>query len=244
MNIFAPLRAFGILVSIGGTLAVLGKTLLVPVPIEPAPTPVKFPGKAPLPAWETLIDEPDPTRPNTTRYRHPHGEREIELEMQFIPNLPTHYVRNPLIDVRFLPRGHLPLDAGLHFYVNSRGKILTNRQSDTPIDARVDSRETSAHSGYGIWTADQHLHLSTIVTPAGDTSMATRWIARSLYVDHVNMRVVGQWLLGRTMLPDRRCVLVHFAIPATGPTGDQEDTRVLDDAWSEWQRAFRPVFSK
>jgi cyanosortase A-associated protein len=244
MSVLVKLRLLGIILASAGTVTVLGRTLLMPVPIEPAPTAVKLPGESHPPVWEPMLSEPDPNFPNTTRFHYSRGEPAIELEMQFIPDLPVHYIRNSMLELRFLPRGHLPLDAGMRFYVNSRGRIIANLRTDPPSEELVDARETSPRSGYGIWTAGQRLHLSTIVTPAGDTAMATRRVARSLYVDHVSLSRVWQWLLGRAMLPDRRCVLVHFSIPAPAPAASGEGRRILEEAWSEWQRAFQPVFSE
>ena len=243
MSILDSLRTLGIYGIFGVTLVVLGKTLLTRETIEPTPLPVEFPTAAPLAGWERLKEEADPTAPNTARYRHLSGPPGVDLEMQFIPDLPTHYIRNPLIDLRFLPRGHLPLDAKMHYYVDSRGKVLTNLVNGSPIDATVDSAKSSSLANYGIWAADQRLHLSTMITPAGESSMQMQQVARSLYVDHMSMSLIRQWLLGRAILPDRRCVLIHFSMPETS-ANQGEGTRILEDAWAEWQRAFRPVFPK
>lgn len=244
MSFLVNLRLGAIILALAGTLTVLGRTALMPVPIEPAPAPVKFPAESPLPGWEAMGGEPDPNFPNTTRFHRLSGEPAIDLEMQFIPDLPVHYIRNSMLELRFLPRGHLPLDAGMRFYVNSRGRVIANLRTDPPSEELVDARATSSRSGYGIWTAAQRLHLSTVITPAGDTGMVTQRVFRSLYVDHVSMSRVGQWLLGRALLPDRRCVLVHLSIPAPAPTANEEGRRVLEDAWSEWQRAYQPAFSE
>lgn len=242
MSVLTRIRVLAIHLTLAGTLVILGKTLLSPSPIEPTPVPVVFPTES-LPAgWEMLVSEPDPTLPDTIRYRQPRPEGPLELELQFIADLPTHYIRNSLLEMRFLPRGHLPLDAARRFYVNSRGQVVPNLQGDAPSDAIVEARKTSPTSGYGFWVANERLHLSTIVTPAGDTSMETRRAFRSLYVDPVDLDRIGKWLLGRTRLPDRRCVLVHFSIPAPAPAAQEEGRRVLETAWAEWQRAFQPVF--
>lgn len=242
MSVFAKIRGLAIGLTLAGTMVVLGKTMLAPSPIEPPAVPVTLPTGS-LPAgWEMLVSEPDPTIPDTIRYRHPRPEGPIELELQFIADLPTHYIRNSRLELRFLPRGHLPLDAGRRYYVNSRGKVIPNLQGDAPSGAIVEARKTSPNSGYGFWVANERLHLSTIMTPAGDTSMETRRAFRSLYVDPVDLARIGNWLLGRTRLPDRRCVLVHFSIPEPAPAAQEEGRRVLETAWSEWQRAFQPVF--
>jgi cyanosortase A-associated protein len=242
MSVFPNLRRWAVVLAIGGTLFVLGKTLLFPVPLDPLPVASEFPSASPLPDWQAVRSEPDPLIPNTVRFQSTHGNQAIDLEMQFIPDLPTHYIRNPLLALRFLPRGHLPLDAAMQFYVNSRSRVIANLQTDTPSEALVDAREPSPRSGYGIWAAKQRLHLSAVVTPAGATSMDTRRTFRSLYVDNVDLSRIGKWLLGRAKLPDRRCVLIHFSIPEPPPAGRGEGVRMLESAWARWQQAYRPNF--
>ena len=236
------LRTLAILLMFGATATVLGRMLLAPSPIERPPLPVIFPSESPLPAWEAVPGEtPDPTMPNTRRYRRSQGDLAMELELQFIPNLPQHYVRNPLLALRFLPHGHLPLDASMRHYVNSRTMVITNLESDFPLQAMVESRETSPRSAYGIWSAGERLHLSTIITPDGDTAMTTRRVARSMYLDHLTTGRLWGWLLGRAAIPDRRCVLVHFSMPAPA-SATEASRRPIEEAWADWQRAFQPVF--
>lgn len=238
MSLFSRLRTLGILLCLCGTLIVLGKSLFFPGPLDRVPPAVQFPTDSPLPGWIPLPREPDPTLPNTARYQSTGAGPVIDLELQFIPDPTVHYVRNPLLELRFLPRGHLPLDAGMHFYLNSRGHVLANLRTDGMIDARVEPHDTAPRSGYAFWEARERLHLSTIVTPGGDSSMDTRRVARSTYVDQATSSRLGPWLIGRAIYPDRRCVLIHFSLPASSAEG----RRVLETAWADWQRASPPLF--
>lgn len=238
MSLFFKLRALGIMLSLGGTLFVLGNTLLTTAPLDPVPMPVRFPAESPVAGWIPLMGEPDPTLPNTSRYRLPRGDFDIDLEMQFIPDLSVHYIRNTLLELHFLPRGHLPLDAAMQFYVNGRSRIITNLHNGTPVETLVESRAASPHAGYGFWEANQRLHLSTVVTPGGNASMITKQVARSIYMEQATGSRIGQWLIGRAPFPDRRCVLIHLSIPNEDKNGRQ----LLEKAWAEWQNAFRPVF--
>ena len=235
-------RNLTLMVTFGATVGVLGKMWLVPTPIERPPVPVILPLDAQFPGWAAAGGkDADPTMPETKFYRRSTGGAAIDLEVQFIPNLPKHYVRNPKLALRFLPHGHLPLDAGLHHYVNSRSTVITNLDSNIPIQELVKSRETSPRSAHGVWSAGERNHLSTIITADGDASMSTRRVARSMYLDHLTAGRLWGWLLGRTALPDRRCVLVHFSMPAPG-IAREESHRLLEDAWAELQPVFHPVF--
>ncbi len=234
-------RGIATLVMLGATVTVLCRILLVPSPIERPPIPVILPSESPLPGWDVTAIDPSPALPNTRRFHQSKRNPAIDLELQFIPNLPEHYVRNPRLALRFLPHGHLPLDAGMHYYVNSRTMVITNLDSNIPIRETVAARETSPRSAYGIWSAGERIHLSTIITADGDSSMATRRVARSMYLDHLTAGRLWGWLRGLTTIPDRRCVLVHFSSPTAASPPDANRSR-LEEAWSEWQRAFRPVF--
>ena len=236
------LRILAILVTFGTTVAALGRMWLAPSPIERPAVPVALPGASPLPSWEAVTAEPaDPTMPNTRRYRRSQSEPAMDLEIQFIPNLPEHYVRNPRLALRFLPHGHLPLDATMQHYVNSRAMVISNLDSNVPNWESVESRAASPRTAHGIWSAGERLHLSTILTPDGATAMATRRVARSMYLDHLTASRLGGWLLGRTTIPDRRCVLVHFSMAATAPA-TEAGRHQLEVAWADWQRVFQPVF--
>jgi cyanosortase A-associated protein len=235
---FAP-RVLAILLAVLATVVALVRTLLASEPIERPLDPVALPSESPLPGWRAEPGETDdPTKPNTNLFRQTQGDPAIELELQFIPNLPEHYVRNPRIVLRFLPHGHLPLEASLRHYVNSRTMVIVNLDTDLPIRENVAPRETGPRSAHGLWSAGQRRHLSTIITADGDAAMATRRVARNMYLDHLSVARIGDWLLGRTALPDRRCVLVHFSIPAAAENADER----LEAAWAEWQRAFQPAF--
>ena len=238
MTMWNRVRSAILLVALVATLGVFGGMLLAPAPLDRTLPPVEFPAKPALPGWEAAAaGQPNLPAPNTARYRCQRENFTVELETQFIPDLPAHYVRDPLIEERFLPRGKLPLDAGMHFYVNSHGSVIANLHTDRPTTAQVDSRE----GGYGIWSAGERLHLSTIVMPAGDTAMTTRQVARSLYFDHLSIDRVAHWLFNKDVVPDRRCVLIHFSIPADAAAPEQ-GRRVLEESWGEWRRVHFPVF--
>lgn len=215
-------------------IAICVRLIISPDPQRP-PSPVVFPTA--IAGWQTLDLPPDPALPNTQRYRRD----PLELELQFIPDLPVHYVYNPQLELRFLPRGHLPLDAALHFYLSGRDGIITNLRTDRPIDAVIEHRQLDASTAYGLWTANQRLHLSSVITPSGTAGIATRRVARHLYLDPLSPRVVGKWLLGQATLPDRRCVLVHLSLPMDAP-GNDTNRRALEQAWADWRAAYRPAF--
>jgi|GEM_PF-6240839 len=216
-----------------GTVFLGVKTLLATLPIDPVFAPVVFPRETSVAGWLAVIEEPDPVRPQTQRYRRTAGDATVSLEMQFIPDLPVHYVRNPQIELRFLPRAHLPLDAGMRYYVSPRAQVVPNQRSGQSRDLAV----VAGPEGSGFWTVDETAHLSTIVTPAGDTSIDPRTVAHSLYLDHLTAGRIARWLFTREPLPDRRCVLIHFST-ADGPAA----RATLEQSWTEWRAAHFPVF--
>jgi cyanosortase A-associated protein len=240
MNLWPRLRPLVLLIIFVATLDVASDLLLTRRPLERSLPAVDFP-KEPPPGWQVLSDPLGTVQPNLARYRLTHGSLAVDLELQFIANLQVHYVRNPLLELRFLPRGHLPLDAGMRFYVNSRRRVIANLHDDPPSEALVESHETAPGASYGLWVEKQRRHLSTIVTSAGDAAMTPRQVARSLYLDHLTAGRVFDWLRGRAVLPDRRCVLVHLSVPV-GALPPEEGQHALEEAWSDWRTHYSPVF--
>ncbi len=222
-----------VIAALAGAWFVGAKLLLSTQPIDPVLPPVEFPREPAVAGWQAMIEEPDPIRPHTQRYRKTDGEQSVALEMQFIPDLPVHYVRNPQIELRFLPRAHLPLDAGMRHYVSPRTKVVPNERSGAAPDANV----TAGPAGTGWWTVGGSANLTTIVTPSGDALIVPSAVARSLYVNHVTFNRLARWLFAREAMPDRRCVLIHFSTP-DGPNA----RAILAQSWTEWRAAHFPVF--
>lgn len=234
----APLlRAVLSAIALVATGIVGGKMFLSDAPLEfPAPA-VQFPDDPAMPGWKSIWEEPDPTHPDTHRYRRTTSEPPVSLEAQFIPDLMVHYVRNPEIELRFLPRGHLPLDSGMQFYVSGRAKVLANGHRGTINESHVEP----GPAGTGFWTTDEGLHLSTLVSASGDNAIAPQKVAHQMYIDHLTTGRVIRWLLARENLPDRRCVLIHLSVATTQPA-TEADHRLLATAWEEWRAKNSPVF--
>lgn len=189
--------------------------------------------------WRRVEGEESRAVPGTLRYVRTGGR--TELELQAIPHLPLHYVYNPLLESRFLPRGHVPLDAGMHYYLSSRGRILGNVSGRAPLDAQIEIRERPAADFPGIWDADSRVHLSAIITPNGDAGIATQRVARSMYLEPLSVRRFWRGLLGKVAVPDTRCVLVHLSMPA-GATTRAAAVRSLEKDWADLRRDYHPAF--
>ena len=231
-------RTFLVAGAFMATLGVVARMLVTPGPLERPLPEVVFPETAPLTGWQMAsVHRSSRTTATTATYRSSEAGFPVELEMQFIPSLPEHYVRDLQLEQRFVPRGNLPLDAALHFFVNSRGKVIPNRRTDRPNDAVVDTRD----GDFGIWEADQRLHLSTIITPDGHQAITPRGVVSRFYRQLFDVAQLSRWLFHRAVLPDHRSVLVHFSMPANALRG-AEARRTLEDSWSEWRQAALPVF--
>lgn len=238
MSAWDRVRAGCILVLALAVAASVGTLLFHPALSEPEPPAPVFPAQMHAPGWRALAPEKPAYRaPATHRYRQERGAFEIELELQFISDLPIHYVGNPMLHERYLHRGELPLDAGLHFTVNSRGKIIPNFKTETPRLASVEFRD----GGVGFWNGEGRLHLSTVLAADGERAMTRPRIARDMYLDHLSIRRIWRWLGGGELLIDRRCVLIHCSLPEAAVTAE-EGKRLLAAALEEWTAAHPIVF--
>jgi len=202
-------------------------------PIDRALPTVEFPHEPAVAGWQAIVEDVVPIRPHTQRYRRTASEDGMGLELQFIPDLPVHYVRNPLLELRFLPRGHLPLDAGMQFYVSPRAKAVPNQRSGSARDTNV----IAGPDGTGFWVVDETAHLSTVIAPSGQGAIVPSELARRMYLDPVTIGRLAGWLFTSEPLPDRRCVLIHFSMP-DGPGA----RAALEQAWNDWRAVYRPVF--
>jgi cyanosortase A-associated protein len=94
------------------------------------------------------------------------------------------------------------------------------------------------------FTNENQLHFTACMNSQGKTTVTSPQFVRYFYSSSLSNFEVGDilnWLMGKTLLNDKRCLLLEVAIDSRSPDRDAQ----LMTAWTElvsyWQKNFPPL---
>ena len=238
-----------ILILLGcGSAVVLGRSLVTRAPLDPSFPAFSFPHDAPLPDWQADESFPLPKSDvekadNAVKARYYSAGDSLEVQLRFIADTHTLHVADPLLQERMLPAGYLPLDVGLHFLVDSIGRVKRNYNRDSSTNGTVEVTKRDRAGSYGLWEDGRRVHLSAIIVSDGRSLITPAEFVRSAYAAQMTPRRVMRWFKGEALLPDKRCVLVDVSVIRSGLTRLEAGDK-LERAWVAWDGWCAPRFAQ
>jgi len=188
-----------------------------------SPTKFAFPDEIPLPGWSFVS-----SHKNDTKILSTDEEKDIIKDGK---------------DYKFTHKNR-SLDIDIFYLSNTRGNIQQLLKEYFNIDEQtlknIQIKQTNQNH-YSLFAHQDRAYLSTCLNPFGYSTFTQRQFSQNLNSRQLNLRLVGNWLLGKDSIRDRRCLWTIMSIP-----NQQENPQVLnqtlEQAWDDyhqwWQKRF------
>ncbi|MEB3123053.1 MAG: hypothetical protein VKL41_17755, partial [Snowella sp.] len=88
----------------------------------------------------------------------------------------------------------------------------------------------------------QQSSLTACVNPQGKTTVTSPQFIRSLYISTSSSHIpLLNWLMGKALLNDQRCLLLEASIDSRSPDRDAQLMTVWTELVSYWKKNFPPL---
>ena len=137
-----------------------------------------------------------------------------------------------------------PLNVQLSYVVNSDGTSPPITNNDVTEDAYQNQLKTlQPNDPYFVYTGDHLTHLKSCFTPQGKAIVTKYALFR---VSRIRDTVLNpgnfyQWMIGKRLMWDRRCLWVNVAMDSSSPDAKGRLVAVWQDLANYWQQHF-PAF--
>ncbi len=198
--------------------------------------PYKFPDQISLANWQLTDSSPSSLTVKNLTPKVSANQQEENSEIEdlgrVIANQIYHYKNNnDLLKVK------------AHYIVNTSGEVkdyYKKFQELLPIENYIKKQGKDGSSLYFI--NGQQSSLTACVNSQGKTTVTSRQFIRSLYISTSSSHMpLLNWLMGKALLKDKRCLLLEVSIDSRSPDRDAQ----LMTAWTElvsyWQKNFSPL---
>ncbi len=197
----------------------------------------KFPEQIPLSNWQLTDSYPSSliAKTLTSKSDRTQGEdSETENLETVLANQTYRYKNNDYL-----------LQINTHYIVNTSGNIKDHYEKFQGLPKLKKTIEKQTKDGSFLYfIEDQQPSFIACINYQGKTTVTPAQFGRSLYTSASNnfqIFHVLNWLLGKTVLNDKRCLLLEVAIDSRSPDHDAQ----LMTAWTElvsyWQKNFPPL---
>lgn len=189
-------------------------------------TPFTFPATVPLPEWRFLA--------SSSLVKGPEQQSE-----SYYYSVGKHY--------RYID-SKLPLDIEMRYIVNTDGDVAKFVQEYTSVPLAANNlfqfvRQHPETGFYSLFNYHNQAYLSTCINSrGGSTATHNQFIHNQITHDLQFYRLVP-WLLGQTILRDRRCLWTNLSIPLN-QSSPEHAYRTLEKTWLNWYQWWRPRFPK
>ncbi|MFM8296616.1 MAG: archaeosortase/exosortase family protein [Microcystaceae cyanobacterium] len=134
-----------------------------------------------------------------------------------------------------------PLDSVLTYVINSSATIPHLNDPDF-VDSgyQAQLKKLKPQPPYMITTGKEKTHLTSCITVQGQSVVTNYDFARVSRIRDtlLNPQNFVEWLLGKRLMWDRRCVWVHLASPTANPNAESSLVSVWEQLQNYWQQNF------
>lgn len=178
--------------------------------------PLSFPSVVPLPGWQLLEN-----RPLTQTTTSPDKLSEVVLARQ-----------------KYRYRGNnQQLEIEMRYIANTTGELqgyFQNYTSIPPQNVQLLQLRYQKETGfYSLFVYQERSHLSACINPHGASTVTKDQFLANRYKYDFQLWHLLPWLLGKSSLPDRRCLWADLSVAIN--QGSAEATYpILEQAWQSW----------
>ena len=119
-----------------------------------------------------------------------------------------------------------------------------NFEKSSQLKNAVEKKEKDGF--YLNFTNDNQLHFTACINSQGQTTVTSRQFINYFYKSSLSNFEIGNilnWLLGKTVLNDKRCLLLETSIDNPSSDRDAQLMRAWTELVSYWQKNFPPLRS-
>lgn len=138
------------------------------------------------------------------------------------------------------------LDIEMYYFTNTRGNVANFLLKHTNINPESLKKQTIKQQDNGYYSLIQYgdrTYLSSCLNPTGNSTVTEKQFSENLNRRPFNLKLLGNWLIGKESIRDRRCLWVTISIPHDNSSFlASNDT--LEQVWQNWYRWWKPRFPK
>ena len=198
-------------------------SVIIPQAGRRSPTKFVFPSEISLPGWNLIAshsNEPEILTTNEVgklmrsgkKYKFRHQNRNLDIDV--------YYLINTRGNIEFLLKNHFNIDE----------QILN----------KIQIKQTNQNY-YSIFTSQDRTYLSACLNPFGYSTFTQKQFSRNLNSRSLSLRLVGNWLLGKDSIRDRRCLWTVMSL-SNQNQNPQDLSKTLERTWKDyhkwWQNRF------
>ncbi|MFM7579855.1 MAG: archaeosortase/exosortase family protein [Microcystaceae cyanobacterium] len=136
-----------------------------------------------------------------------------------------------------------PLDSVLTYVININNNATIPHLNDPDfVDSgyQAQLKKLKPQPPYMITTGKEKTHLTSCITVQGQSVVTNYDFARVSRIRDtlLNPQNFVEWLLGKRLMWDRRCVWVHLASPTANPNAESSLVSVWEQLQNYWQQNF------
>lgn len=197
----------------------------------------KFPEQIPLANWQLIDSYPSSLTVKTLTSKvspTPDGDSDSKDLETVLANQIYHYKND----------NHL-LMVNAHYIANTSGDIKDYYEKFRELPKLENTIEKQTKDGSSLYfIKDQQPSLTACVNYQGKTTVTSSQFGRSLYTaasNNFQVFHVLNWLLGKTVLNDKRCLLLEVSIDNQSSDRDAQLMAAWTELISYWQKNFPPL---
>ncbi|MEB3175589.1 MAG: hypothetical protein VKN60_10470, partial [Cyanobacteriota bacterium] len=145
----------------------------------------------------------------------------------------------------FYRQNQTPLESVLTYVINSDATLPHFNHSDF-LETTYQEKLVKAkpNTPYLMVTGAEKTHLTSCLTAGGESIVTNYDFLRVSRIRNtlLNPQYFIDWLRGRRLMWDRRCLWVHLAAPSSSPDVEKQLVSAWKGLRDYWQRAFPPFY--
>ncbi|CDM94417.1 MAG: cyanoexosortase A system-associated protein [Limnospira sp. PMC 1291.21] len=215
MKIWENLRISLLVLTFGGVVIVLGKSILEPQKTtEQVVELFTFPAIIPLPGWQHQESEAL-TEPWGNTYRYQQNDKILQIEMR--------YVDHPHPNEKLF-RQYDPRDAS----VTAQFPTLTR---------------TNNTGSYSLSVDNYRVYLRSCINPRSPSAITYEQFIQNRYTYDLHFSRLIPVIMGAEPLRDHRCLWSHLSLPISN-NSFEETYPILEEVWQVWYQWWHPRFPR
>jgi cyanosortase A-associated protein len=194
----------------------------------------KFPDKISLANWKMMESSPSHLTVKTLTPKvspAQEGDSDSKDLETVLANQIYHYKND-----------HQLLTVNAHYIVNTSGDIKGYHEKFRELPQLKNTIEKQTKDGSSLYfMKDQQPSLTACVNYQGKTTVTSSQFGRSLYAaasNNLQVLHILNWLLGKAILNDKRCLLLEVSIDSQATDHDTQLMAVWTELVSYWQKNF------
>ena len=136
------------------------------------------------------------------------------------------------------------LDVDIYYLSNTRGNIESLLKKHLNLGEQtinnIQIKRTNKNY-YGLFKDRDRTYLSTCHNPFGYSTFTHKQFSQNLNSRSLNLQLIGNWLLGKDSIRDRRCLWTIMSIPNQQGTS-QELNQTLERTWKDYHQWWQTRF--